>query len=277
MCNQTNNVYKLDVAGISSKSLAGVTAVFHLIGIVVLFKGKLKQTTILLHVAISETIFCLNHAIWPIKSSNIPRLSFNLFCVLANRLLMLVLLGDRFLEIFLNIKYPVFVTKERLIKVISIIWIASGLYGLITGILDGINKLHYLLAYYISNYIVLVNDITFSVCAFITYGYFYLRIRAAKGKSKISKFNFRIPFLMVATYLIFNVPSTIIFQVYTHRKEENKIYLLTVAYFLFILGFLSDSLLYIFMQRKVQLMIRRKVMPMSTITNTNTSHQMINA
>ena len=157
MSNQTTTDM-LNAADISLISLTIVAASFHIIGIIVLtcLKSKINQTSILLSLAFSEMIYCFNLLVRPVNVLKIPRLMSNFICISSNKLIMLTLLGDRFLEIFLNIKYPILISRERVFKVLSTIWLISGLYGLISGALVVTNKLQYCHAYHIHNYIIFV-------------------------------------------------------------------------------------------------------------------------
>ena len=286
MSNQTNEVPPLNTVDVFSLSLAVLTAVFHAIGIIVMccLKKKLNQKNILLSLSISEILYCLYGVLWPVKTLKVPRQSLNMFCTLSNKLLMLTLLGDRFLEIYLNLLYPIVITRERLVRVLSSVWTVAGLYGLVVGIVVNIDNSHYYHAYSVHNYIVLVLDTVFTLSAICTYGYFFSKIRDINRKAanrstgsngKCSrKFNFKIPFSIIATFLIFNVTSTILFQTKIYLKGKYSIldekcapcqFLGDAAYLLIILGFLSDSILYIIMQRPIRRFIRRKVWPLSNV------------
>ena len=289
MSNYTSKVYTLKDTDIPLISLSVITTVFHIFGMIVLccLKSKLNQINILLCLAFSEMIYCLNLVIWPIKALKILRLSLNLFCTLSNKMLMLILLGDRFLGIFLNIRYAIFVTRRKVVYLLSTTWGISGLYGLIPGLLVTINRDYYHLVYYVHSYITLALDSIFTFSAIYTYGYFYCKFKATNRKDSNSRsarslggsarnFRFRIPFLIVATYLIFNVSSTIIFQdiQYLRKKHEGRNiecdpckFLTGIAYVLAVTGFLSDAILYIFMQRNIVRFLRKRVSQVSGTSN----------
>ena len=85
-------------------SLNVLTAVFHIGGIVLLvrLRSDLNQIHIIINLAIMEMIASLKI---PVLSSvskvlRIPYMGMAVFCDLGIRLIMLMLLGDRFLEIF---------------------------------------------------------------------------------------------------------------------------------------------------------------------------------
>ena len=283
MSNQTAKFPQLTAVNIFSISLTVITAAFHVIGIFTLIclRSKLSQTSILINLSISEMLYCLFSVTWPIKSLKYARQCLCLFSMLSNKMLMMVLLGDRFLEIYLNIKYPIIVTRERLFKTIGIIWVVGGLYGIIPVVAT--DKSQYYRTYYINNYLALAFDAVFTISALFTYGYFFLKIRkihrkvssnrsAENSEGSGRRFNFRIPFSIVATYIVFNVSSAVLHLTnhYTKRAHAKRgvkcTYcpsLVITAYTLAVIGFLSDPILYIFMQRNVRLLIRRRIWPLN--------------
>ena len=280
-----NNTRKsINDVEVFSLSVTAVTLASHIIGIIMLncAKSELSQSSILINLSVSEILYCLYRLTRPIRPLKAVRQSLNLFSTISNKMLMLTLLGDRFLEIHLNITYPIVVTRRRLFKVLGAIWVFGGIYGLIPRIVVATDKSLSIHIYYIHNYISLAFDSIVTITAVFTYGYFFQQIRkinrkdSNRGSTKNlarrmgRKFNFRIPFSIVATYLMFNVTSTILFQTKNYRKKEytrlglecsSCPLLAGAAYFLVVIGFLSDSILYVFMQRNVRQMFRRKIRP----------------
>ena len=90
---------------------------YHFIRVVFLVRNRstLNQSLILINLSVTEIIACLNFGTLSIFEG-IPYLSLGVFWALATRIFMLTLLADRFLEISLNIKYPVNITRERIYK-----------------------------------------------------------------------------------------------------------------------------------------------------------------
>ena len=156
-------------------SFSLITAVLHIVGIVVLVKSRsyLNQILIIKNLALAEMIQCLNIgslSVWSV--TKIPYMSVKVCFDLALRMFMLILVTDRFLEIYLNIKYPVMIARDRVIKVIWLIWIWSGVYGLAQGMFaaNTVSSLDW--SWYIHNYIVLVIGVIFTTMTIMTYCFF---------------------------------------------------------------------------------------------------------
>ena len=267
-----------------------LTAVFHVGGIIVLvrLRSHLNQILIIMNLAIMELVACLKN---PILHPNVtkvlvPYMTLAVFSDLAIRLIMLVLLADRFLEIFLNIRYPVLITKGRIFKIICIVWIVSGVYGLVVtmftvyGDHEASVKLRMYHSFYVHNYINVIVDAIFTISAIITYYYFYVKIRDISMKDNFQRcsgpqkerrdrqFNYKIPFRTVGTFLTFNVSADIFLQIITYKRktsnrENSTSYQLldTIAFSLQTCGYLSDAIVYIAMQKSVRKLFQRKITP----------------
>ena len=278
MSNETIKTLMVDMttAHIVWASLSGLTAILHMIGVVLLWllKSELNQILILINLAVAEMMLYLNLATLSIfTASQIPYMSLTMLFFLAIRMLMVILVGDRFVEIFLNIKYPMIITRERVSRLIILIWITSSVYGLSFGLFTvfGDTKSGMNTSFYIHNYITVTIDAVFTICAIITYSYFYMKIRKIAIKDHSQRpnrtlkcgrnFNYKIPFLIVATYLAFNVTSTALFQLrhYEHVPETRDL-LLNLAKFFQIAGSISDAFIYIGLQENVINFFKRKIM-----------------
>ena len=163
---------------------SATTAVFHMVGVAVLFKMKseLNQILIIINLAATEIVFCLNFSTLSMLNSQIPYMSIEVFSRLGIRLIMLVLVCDRFFEIYLNIKYCLIVTRQRVSRLICVIWIISGIYGLAQGTIAFLGNPETAIgkAFYINNYITSFIDAIFTIAALVTYTYFYFKIQTIR-------------------------------------------------------------------------------------------------
>ena len=175
-------------------SLYVLTAAFHMVGVAVLvrIRSKLNQTLIIINLAVTEIIACLNFAALSIFEG-IPYLSLEVFSALAMRIFMLTLLADRFLEIYLNIMYPVNITRDRIYKLSFLIWTVSAGYGIALAVFAAFGGCSWTAlsrAFYIHNYTIGVLDLIFTISAIFTYSYFHFKIReitsieSARGRSE---------------------------------------------------------------------------------------------
>ena len=276
--NSTNSPVKdLTSSDIILISFSLTTAFSYVVGIVVLIKLKRSgnQTLIIMNLAVIELIQCLNFASeWVV--TEIPHMSLKVFFDLAIRMFMLMLLADRFLEILLNIRYPLIIPREKVLKCLCLIWIFGGLYGLGQGLFStfsgAIGR-----SWYIHNYIVIVVDIIFTISSIITYTYFCFKIEAGRlnilrrdgmrGR-RSRRFNYKIPFMIIGTFLLFNVTSDILYQVHMYKKKNafggiclSCPLLLGLASHIQMCGYLSDAIVYIAMQQNVRKFIRILIMP----------------
>ena len=81
-------------------------------------------------------------------------------------------------------------------------------------------------------------------------------------KSNTYHRKFLLPFLLVTTYILFNISAVIIYQVRSinGRRESHDKILHKVASVLLIVGFINDATLYIFMQKQSRQFLS-KLMP----------------
>ena len=282
--NSTNSSIEIITTPEIIRNSFSVLAVFFLlVGIVFLVRlgSHRNQNLIIINLAVIEMISCLNiPRLSKLKGMRIPFMSIKVFSNLAVRMFMLLLLGDRFLAIFLNIKYPVIITRGKIVKMSSLIWIISCLYGIMQATFAAFGdpktaliRLHR--SWFIHNYIIVVFDSIFIVSSIVTYIYFYFKFKGnllkdASQKSNESlksnrrrAFNYKIPFMIVGTFWTFNVTSDILYQVEVYHVRNARCcthceLLVNIASFLQISGYISDAILYIAMQRRVTRMLKRK-------------------
>ena len=277
---------------------ASLTCLVHIVGLLVLIRVKTpnaNQKVIIINLAFTEMLFCLNRVInlaWKniMGGRNVNRvkaiMTVRLFFFTANKAVMLYLILDRFLDIFLHLKYALYFTKKKIVVILAIAWTICAIYSISLGVVDSLlyplnyPKLHRKFNIPVS----LVLDGLIVVSATITYLYFYFKVKAihktergsSENQGQSSSFKFKIPFLLVTTYIMFNVVGTIV--VLAGDKGRN-IYLLRLSgWNLIVLGYLSDGLLYVFMQKDVRKLLyeklckralRRKITSSSTDTSQN--------
>ena len=103
--------------------------------------------------------------------------------------------------------------------------------------------------------VLLFGDIMIISSAIVTYVHLYLRVRNinestnSRGSTGVKTLfnNFGVPCLMVLTYILFNISATVmrVFREYD------------IPYVLDIIGFLSDSLIYVFLQKRMRHMLKK--------------------
>ena len=254
--------------------LSLLVATMHIIAVLTLslLKDKSNQIRIMMGLSFAEMMFCVSYAVSII--SRVSHLSIWMYhltfvcvllCNLAIKLSMICLLFDKLLNIYLNIKYPLIITKKRSIYAIGVVSSICVLYGLSLDVLVISGCATFSQIFKIDNYITLVLDATFTVVAIFMYIYLYTTVKKIRKKDRsqgpqgnpgfshvsiVSKFIF--PLLTTTTYLMFNVTSTMLFEIVSAHNHPCAVcpLLKTCAYFMAVTGFLTDAVLCIFMQRK---------------------------
>ena len=278
---------------IGALCIALITSSIHLVGIALLCKTQSdlqNQTIIMINLSLTEMLFCINLCIpfigkialdeeeWDelkyLKSFN---LGIDMSTFIVNKMVMLYLIIDRFLDIKLHMKYPLYFTKTRVTRILCLFWLLGAVYGGTQGTLFQQKIIPSKVAWRNHNFVSMSLDIVITVVTISTYAYFLYKVRSmlridqnnnsnhSNSKNKSAKRHytskFIIPFLILATYLVFNVTSSILFVLrrLPGSWSSSSLLLLQVAWLIETMGFLSDALLYIFLQRHVRTLLASKL------------------
>ena len=260
----------------SSILVAGftVTSVVHSFGLWLLYVVKTlpqNQRILIFHLSAIEIVYSWIVVIdEPLSNSGKKAIisNFNHFydftmplLVLVMRFAVLSIIFDRFLAIFLNIKYPLYVTSKRLAWTIAGEWFIS-CTCMISLTIHRENE-DKDAAEEILGPLVIVLDTIVVLSALTTYIYFFLKVIKMKmqindsngGQRGVAVKKFIVPFAMVATFILFNVTCTVLTVIYlvNHSVSENTYDLIRDTTILLIMaGLLSDALIYIFLQKEVR-------------------------
>ena len=271
--------------------------IFHVIGIYLLKQPNQledNQKLYLIHMSIIEIMFSiiqfilLNLKVFLTDVIYFQYTSFISHAVgfsWSNVLIMLTF--DRFLHVYLNIKYQLYVTK----KITKLIILFSYLLGIcfVVAILLCVNitfhdKRHILRVYLYPIYAVFL----IAVFAF-TYIYIYWRIRVGRATDRVQSRNHRqqsqqhkssfVPFWILVTFILFIVvPSAsyvLVEHIFQVRHFESYMYQIVSTFW--IVGFTSDALIYILFHQSIKKRFLRltgrhfpmqqteRVVPLSTI------------
>ena len=247
-----------------------IVSLLHLAGLLLLWKAKkslLNQRILTMNIAAIEMFYCLEMVVlfstFPYLKTNVALdyilHFFTVLLYIEIRLTMLHIILDRFLEIFINIKYPIYMTHKQLLIIMASLWSISVACASISVILQA-KQFHLKMA--------LILDIVILLCSVTTYGYFFTTVFKMKrldsslsGESRTNRVNllirkFKLPCYIVLTYICFNLASTT-FITYDHYipKGERDPIIKVLANTAMILGFISDSLIYIFANKNVRTLI----------------------
>ena len=269
-----------EIAYISGYSLS---TILHSIGLYLLIstKGLLEnQRIVTINLAVSELCSSVYQVIMKIienhsgdehdLSAFLIDACFSILLFSNIRFVFIHLLLDRFLDIHLNIKYTVYFTKARLIMIVCGVWTFCAVFAItMTLICKYVTGFSFLKQFFGFTFFLL--DVLIVVLAVITYSYMFMKVNqimrsemihfpaASRARArKTTRQKFMIPCLMVLTYVLLNVTAEVIIMIEKHvnnRKSWN--YAHNVAHLLIILGWISDSVIYIFAQRGIRKKLKK--------------------
>ena len=247
----------------------GLTAALHAVGLILLYKANdndlPNQRWVTMNLATTEMIFCLwsiCRYLWFFFAYKeyfkhhllIMFIDTHLYTIIKFAILHIII--DRFLYIYMNIKYSVYVTKKVLIITNIMQWLVS----IILNMTLTLNK-----ASLVSCYAYLFVDIIIIITTVASFIYILIKIRninktvdSRKRKYGLLKIwlKLKIPTLMVLSYIVFNGSSTVMKVYYATYKAFD---LVVPATIIDLCGYLSDVLCYIFLQKRIRtLLVPRK-------------------
>ena len=200
---------------------------------------------------------------------------------------MIVLTIDRFLKVFLNIKYPLYWKYNHSVKLVICLFIINFLTGLAFW-LSG-TRLETIETYYYLPF-----DELFLFCAVGTYGYIFIMVkkkskvnqvelssnnqtresandtirstgssRTNKPKSLLGKNkHFLSTFLLVITFLVFTVVPDLILFYFALRNGEGKTELINLTLAIsYCTSFICDFVIYTFSSRPIRRRLKKWVRP----------------
>ena len=168
---------------------------------------------------------------------------------------MLFMTLDRLMAVVLNLKYRLYWRVSRTKKVLAAIWIFGLLLSVCFGFLPKDTPQSILM---IHIYLQFAFSVVFVITALLTYATIFWKYKISRrnlleADSSIgndlpqhSRMHFYIPLLIVFTYMILNAtPYIMIIFI-------NKAVAIDIDTILFYLGYMSDALIYIFLQPEVR-------------------------
>ena len=262
------DILKMSLSVVLLTAGYSLPTVLHVVGIILLYKAKgglPNERIITLNLAIAEMLFCVLNVIFCIIVLSDPLLTSTqimiLFCISATfffstRFAVLHVIIDRFLDIWLNIKYPLYMINKKLRFAIVTQWILGFIFATIIIFLVSFNFISI-------NTVAAIRvclDIIILIAAVVTFTYLFLKVKnlenitQGKEHNRISSIlvNFKIPMLMVATFVVFNISGSICYFVRTNEYRSAVFEVLSIC------GWCSDALIYIFLQKRVRRLLPLK-------------------
>lgn len=197
---------------------------------------------------------------------------------LAYYLLMLFLTVDRFLEINLNIRYPLYCSRKRARYSMVFVWAAAFTHIVAyLAVQPSIGELYKTCSLYFYP----VAETCFCITAVFTYSYIYKKIsfhkrrntivpvripddgskRKVSHKKLVGRIGMFMPSLLILTFVVFFVIPDQTYFIYTLSNKSMPKYLQITFATSFSLGFVTDAIIYIFLSRHVKSVFWLKVFP----------------
>lgn len=237
-----------------------------------------SQRVFLMNLSLSEIILCITAAAKrAFILSHHPTVAHQMRITqmtgasMAYYLLMIFLTVDRFSEVHLNIRYPLYWSPQRARYCMAAVWTISVAFTTVFIIYQPSPTW---LSYYLHIYFYPVAEYLFCIVALFTYGYIYKVMRCKRKinrvtsssihshkrrKRLVGRIGFFMPSLLILTFVLFVViPEQTHFYYYlndkpmTHTQDD----IFAVA---FSLAFLTDAIIYIFLSTHVRKALKKKV------------------
>ena len=181
-------------------------------------------------------------------------------------LFMIMITVDRFFHFYLNLHYKNFFNKQRVVKMCWMVWMTSlGGCSIMVSVYY-IYRFDYKLIYY--SYLFPLIEGFFVLCASFTYGYIIWvfkknqrnNLSTRQRSSSISKIRVTnkrrkpklyIPTLLILSFVSFVIIPDVTFMIILNNKKMTRKVEVTI-WIMFMVSFLSDGIIYVFMQKTVR-------------------------
>ena len=161
---------------------------------------------------------------------------------------------DRFLIFYLTIKYPIYCTSKKLLKIIYTVVIFTVIFVLILVVLFLCKVIHLQKLAIIVLHAVTILDTLYIIDVVMTYTYIFvvykrqtkLRKISYNGRINREQFKFTVPTLVITTYILFTVfPNIWSFSMLINSLDEIDSNSYRICRILYLLGWLADPLIYV--------------------------------
>ena len=166
---------------------------------------------------------------------------------------MILLTSDRFLVFYLNMKYPIYCTPKKLLKVVFAVVAVPMILFLILALAIQFEQIELLNMAIIMQYVYIFVDTFYIFIVTITYTYIFIQFRRRKKrrssmtltKKNQDQFNLTVPTLVIATFILFNVcPNFFGIFIITIPGDQFSMES-EIPRIMFTLGWISDPLIYL--------------------------------
>ena len=253
-------------------SLFASSGLMHCLGFLLLCRIKFRpenQRLILMHLSVVEffhsvtsTIDSILYAQQNIKHTvKIARFTIwsGISFGILFKLILIHLIADRTLDIYLHLKYPVIVTRERIKKLLCILWLLTTITSTTVLVLDKLWIKDTLAVTYVLIKVYMIFDIFVVACSISSFVYLFWKVHSilmkrdsAQSTDQVNARNsiiskLKVPCTMITTYITFNFTAMVLLYMSSPGHYLEKLGTIFYA-----LGITSDSLIYVFLQPNIR-------------------------
>ena len=230
-----------------------------ILGLILLYRQKTRsknknQIYLLIAICHTASILAVLTILNPIKSLPKELLWFpEIYFRILYHVFMTLFTLDRFLVFYLTIKYPIYCTPKKLLKIIYTVVMFTAILVLILVVLFLCKIICFWKLSIIVLHAVTILDTLYIIDVVMTYTYIFvvykrqakLRKISYNGRINCEQFKFTVPILIITTYVLFTVsPNFWAFSI-IRSNDENNLSSYSICHILYLIGWLADPLIYV--------------------------------
>ena len=171
---------------------------------------------------------------------------------------MILLTSDRFLVFYLNLKYPLYCTPKKLLKIIISVVAVPLILVLIMALAVQFELINILKVSTVTQYVYISVDTFYITIVIFTYTYIFVKFKRRKKLRKNipfprtknqDHFNLKVPTLVIATFILFSVCPNFLGIFIRTSPEDGLSVESEIPHVMYILGWIADPLIYVCIQR----------------------------
>ena len=261
----------------------GIVVVLHGLGLCILHQVKINlfnQKVLVINLAVAEFLLSLHQVViysvimsgrWNAILESMDHFMIGLSYIMI-RFIVLHIILDRFADIYLNLKYPLYMDNKRTKFIVTVEWTISAILATTLTILFFYQFLSDDQIWRVTDTVIVIFDLIILVSAILTYIYFFVRVKNIKQaedshnaintlrRKHLVREKFKVPIFMVLTYILFNISGQVLSTMASYEiSDDDTNYLFyNISYILSIPAFSADAFIYLLLQREVRKKISLK-------------------
>ena len=171
---------------------------------------------------------------------------------------MILLTSDRFLVFYLNMKYPIYCTPKKFLKIIFSMVVVPMVLVLILALAVQFEIINILKVFTIAQYVYISVDTFYITIVIVTYAYIFVKYKRWKKLRKNmpftretnkDHFKLKVPTLVIATFVLCSVCPNFLGIFIKNSPQDRFSIESEISHIMYILGWIADPLIYVFTQR----------------------------